>query len=458
LSALQNTNIVFVSLGITLWDSDDLKRHIQERPQRHNTFEVDASDSTEGQFSSLNVYGSLKASYMLDMIKVEGSGKYLEHKKTSTNQCQLTLAYKVTTKVQELSMEHLGQNNLKHKEQVEGTPATHVVTAVLYGAQAFFVFEQEASQSENDQDIQIEGKAKLFFIKVEASMKRKFKNIINAEKSVCTFYGDFKLEKTPRTFQDAMQVYQSLPSLLGPNGENVVPIKVWMLPLSSLNVAAPGFCVTFNQSNRWFLQLIQSVMDDFSKLEMRCRDLLAVTGSQFPQMRKKLEGFKEMCSTLKVEYQHFLKEKLILLRRGRQKEENTEESLQSRNEFPFNISNLGEWVNFTEQEISVLKLFAETGKNINILKSQIHLSEETGEKRSKTLKKQVCFIFTSLGEVDTYMQTFSNCLKVNRGERQQICERTKEPWFTSREAKKKMWTKAKLFHDFAEANKENKEM
>ncbi|GLD68601.1 uncharacterized protein AKAME5_001991400 [Lates japonicus] len=41
--------------GMTLWDFNDLKNNIQERPQNYNDFEIVASESIEDKSSALNV-------------------------------------------------------------------------------------------------------------------------------------------------------------------------------------------------------------------------------------------------------------------------------------------------------------------------------------------------------------------------------------------------------------------
>ncbi|KAG7999778.1 Neoverrucotoxin subunit beta, partial [Nibea albiflora] len=50
--------------GITLWDHDDLIKHVRERPQNSNDFEIVASESIEDKSKALNVHASLKASFL----------------------------------------------------------------------------------------------------------------------------------------------------------------------------------------------------------------------------------------------------------------------------------------------------------------------------------------------------------------------------------------------------------
>ncbi|CAK6984678.1 neoverrucotoxin subunit alpha-like, partial [Scomber scombrus] len=206
--------------GMTLWDKNDLEKEMRERPKPNTEFEIVASDSIEDKSSALKVEASLKASFLGGLVEVEGSAKYLNDHKTSKNQARVTLNYKTTTKFQELSMNHLGSGNVKHQYVFEKGIATHVVTGILYGAQAFFVFDREVSEKENHQDIQGNLKVMIkklpcFAIEGKGSLKMEDKDKANVEKFSCRFHGDFLLKKPPTSFQDAIQIYQSLPQLLG---------------------------------------------------------------------------------------------------------------------------------------------------------------------------------------------------------------------------------------------------
>lgn len=124
-------------------------------------------------------------------------------------------------------MNHLGRGDVKHPYVFDKGLATHVVTGTLYGDQALFQ-SLTVSVKEDHQDI--EGQASLTMGKKEEA---------NVEKLL----RDFCLPKTPASFQDAVQVYQSLPTLLGPSGEKPVPVKVWLLPLTGLDSSAAKLSV-----------------------------------------------------------------------------------------------------------------------------------------------------------------------------------------------------------------------
>uniref|UniRef100_A0A3P8QYR8 SNTX thioredoxin-like domain-containing protein n=1 Tax=Astatotilapia calliptera TaxID=8154 RepID=A0A3P8QYR8_ASTCA len=392
--------------GMTLWDRDDLIKDVGERPQAFNDFDIVASESISDKCSALNVDGSLKTSFLGGLVQVSGSAKYLKDTKSSRNQARVTLKYKATTKIQELSMNHLGRGNVKHPYVFDQGLATHVVTAILYGAQAFFVFDREVSEQENHQDVQ--GNLKVTIEKIpkcsvegEGSLKMEKKDKESVDEFFCRFYGDFCLPKPPTTFQGAVEVYQSLPELLG---DKAVPVKVWLLPLTCLDSSAAKLV---RQISTGLVQEAQRVLEDFSELEMRYNDVLRTsTAQKFPQIDKKLKSFKEMCSEFKLDFQQTLAKKLPSIRGGGEEEAELAEILKKRHSSPFSSKNLDEWMDCKEREVDTLMSFTRMMKNTKIISSQNDLYKE-----SLSAEHVVCFVFTSLGKDEPYLSALSRYLR-----------------------------------------------
>ncbi|XP_072219500.1 cytolytic toxin-alpha-like [Leuresthes tenuis] len=443
--------------GMTLWDSDTLTDHIGERMQSYNDFEIVSSESMADKTSALNVEASLKASFLSGLVDVEGSAKYLHDDKTSKNQARVTLKYEATTKFQELSMDHLGRGNMKYPYVFEQGIATHVVTGILYGARAFFVFDRDVSDDESHQDI--EGSLKVMINKIPSvgiegsgSVKLDDSDVKKVEKFSCKFHGDFLLGKTPTTFLDAVEVYQSLPRLLGENRENGVPMKVWLFPLTNLDSKAAKLV---RQISEGFVEEAQAVLEDLKEVDIRCSDALkASTTEQFPEIGKKLKRFKEMCGEFKVKFQRDLAEVLPSIRGGGEEEAALAEILEKRISSPFNNNSLSEWMDCKEREIYTVMSFTNKMKNTNIPPSQSDLYKEV-----LSVEHALCFVFTSVGSDEPYLSALSEYLKGTQPADPQdpnTRDVEKEQWYASKEVMDGMIHKVKLFSDFAEANKENK--
>ncbi|KAI4797510.1 hypothetical protein KUCAC02_025033 [Chaenocephalus aceratus] len=90
-------------------------------------------------------------------------------------------------------------------------------------------------------------------------------------------------------------------------------------------------------------------------------------------------------------------------------------------------------------------------KNTKIVPRENDLHEEIDE-----AEQAVCFVFTSLGRDEPYLSTLSNYLQQTPKPDDAQDPHPPDQWYNSRREMEAMRHKAKLFSDFAEANKENK--
>ncbi|CAG0885348.1 unnamed protein product [Darwinula stevensoni] len=146
------------------------------------------------------------------------SGKYLDDRKSTSKQARIVLQFKSKSCFKGLTMEQLGTDGIEHPEVFEKDIATHVVTGIEYGADAFFIFDREVSSNETVRDV--EGKLNAVFekikglpIKGEATATVKEKEKLETYQLRCKYYGDILLEKNPTTFEEGLQIFQELPVL-----------------------------------------------------------------------------------------------------------------------------------------------------------------------------------------------------------------------------------------------------
>ncbi|KAM4552691.1 cytolytic toxin-alpha-like [Odontesthes bonariensis] len=436
--------------SMTLWDRNDLANHVVTKPQGFNDFQIFSSESISQKSSALSIELSLKASFLFGLVKISGSAKYLQNSTKTRRQARVTLKYEGTTEFKELSMELLGQSNMKYPEAIKQGTATHVVTGILYGARAFFVFDCDVSEHESQREYEntfsgILKKISSSIIDSDGFLKIQDEDFKTVNKFSCKFHGDFSLKKPPTCFLDAVKVYQNLPRLLQ---ENAVPLKVWMVPLTSLDSSAAKLACQINAA---FVDDAQRVVEYFHELEVRCNDALRTSAQQFSQIDKKLKAFKKMCSELKLGFQQDIARKLPSVRGGEEDEAVLAEILQKRVSSPLSNANLKEWLNCTEREIDTVMFFTGLMKNTRKVSSPTGLCKQV-----LSVEHAVCFVFTSLGEDEPYLSALSKYLKGTTNQAPHAHYAATKQWYASETVQEDMRKKAKLFSDFAEANKENK--
>uniref|UniRef100_A0A4W5JVX7 Uncharacterized protein n=1 Tax=Hucho hucho TaxID=62062 RepID=A0A4W5JVX7_9TELE len=411
------------------------------------------SDSTADKYSVLNVNGSLKASCLAGLVKVEGSAKYLKDVKESQNQARVTLWYTTTRKNTQLSMNQLGQEHIKYKEVFREGIATHVVTGILYGANAFFVFDREVSSDEDRKDI--EGNFKVTLNSVpyvsiggKSALDTKNTSETKAEKFSCRFHGDVLLENNPVSFQDAMDTYKTLPQKVGEG----VPVQVNLLPLKELDPTATQMVCQISGSlvDQW-----QTALEDLSELEMRCNDAMrSKPVKYFKEIDAKVKTFKKLCFTEHLKTT--LADLLPSIRGGEKEERVLSDFLKKQQEFRFNSNILSECMDRIEREIDVVDRFLRmiTEDYSQTCSTKIVASKRGLDKEVLNSKCVVCFTFTSLGGEDPIL----SALDSPSSESTQALVPVKPDltrWYHSDNVFDDMDKQAGLFKDFAEANKED---
>ncbi|XP_065254589.1 stonustoxin subunit alpha-like [Emys orbicularis] len=449
--------------GITLWGLEQLLKDVNTKPQPWMNCEIIASDTIEEKANALNVTASLKASFLGGLVEVSGSAKYLKDTKKSKQQARVTLQYSATTKFEHLTMNHLGPENVSYRAVFDQGTATHVVTAVLYGAQAFFVFDREVSYSEDVREI--EGKLQIAIKKLplvsiegEGAVKMDDKEKLNAENFNCKFHGDFALENNPTNFQDAMKIYSTLPKRLGDNGEKAIPVKVWLYPLTKLDSRAAQLV---REISLTLISDAQTAMEELAELNIRCNDMVKnPIATSFPEIKVKIQQFRDLCKQHRQTFQKQLAGLLPLIRGGGKEEGALVDILSCKNQSPFNIQSLSEFLATKEKEMNYVNSYLKILSNVEVVSSQSELDEIVLDPELDFI---VSFTFTSLREEEPYLSDLKQWLQ------NQYIKETHDPasaisaaekpkskvWFEEKEIYKKARKSAKSLSHFVSVNKSN---
>ncbi|XP_073345293.1 stonustoxin subunit beta-like [Pagrus major] len=433
--------------GSTLWDETTLQNNTVRSSQHGSEFDITASDSIESKSSLMDIEGSLKASFLCGLVEVGASGKYLYDTKKFKNQSRVTCRYKATTHFNQLSMTQLGSLNTQQIDVIKKGTATHVVTGILYGANAFFVFDSEKLEASSVKNIQGHMEAvikKIPKFDVEGSIDAQLtdveKNLTN--KFSCKFYGDFILERNPTSFEDAVKTYAELPKLLGVNGEKSVPLKVWLTPLKNLETKAAEL---EREISVGLVGNVQDALEDLREIQMRCDDSLDDTVVQnFPQIKKILNKFQKCCNHCVSKLQKNMAKKLPSIREGEEDESSVEKLLDDRKESPFSHEKLNKWLDHKEREINVIRSCVEMMEGTKIVPNQSELDREV---LAAGVHDALCFVFTSLQSADPGLDEMEKYLDSLKGSTNEV------PWYYSDEVFTIMREKAKYFQDIAKSLK-----
>ena len=362
--------------GVTLWGSEALSKAVFTKPLETSDFEVITEDNLKEKTFRLDVDASLKLSILSGLVHVEGAAKFLNDRKSSQNQARVSLKYKSTTRFEQLTMDQLG--HFEYPDAFDKDIATHVVTGVVYGADAFFVFDQEVKEDEDIKKIHGSLKVKIgglpglkkLAIGGEGSVDINTGDKDEESKLQCKFYGDLILPKHPTTFTEAAEVCHDLPSLL--KGKSVTK-KVWLYPLGKLDSRAQRMVREISSK---LIDELHTLIESLHDVTMRSNGLIrSEVCSSFLGLKEGLETIVGLIGGYRADLQKNLAALLPKVRGGGADEVMLAEILKENSSSPFSRQSLSSWIGGKEKEIKILAGYMKSLKQLK----QVHLSFEPGE-------------------------------------------------------------------------------
>lgn len=443
--------------GITLWDQKTLDG---KKVQKHGSadFEIIASDTFEDKSSALDVNIGLKLSFLGGMVDVSGSGKYLDNRKSSNHMERVTLKYKCTTKTEIMTMEQLGKGKIEHPEVFDHGTATHVVTGITYGGNAFFVFEKELSSNSFDKNVsgnlhamvksipslKIDGKGDLDLSEDEKKESRKFS---------CRYFGDFIPRENPSTFEEAVRLYKEMPNIFAEKGKNSVPISARLYPLAKLDSKA---CRLVREISAVLVKETENYLEGLYELDVKCNDLLRSQAvNNFRGIEAEIQKFKSLLATYKLGLQKEVAQILPDIRGGNKEESELADILKERDFSPFRNEALSRWIATKESQVKILLQYTSSLQ-------QIKFASKPGDLQSEVMSpnhSQVLCFSILIPKSDSHLINMSKYLKEE--------DLTSDLDFTDENAKiplkiaeneSSMMEKARNFRDFFDNNKKNNDV
>ena len=331
--------------GLSLWNEDDIKNATVTRSHFSSRIEVYVTDSISERMKALGAEGNIKVSLLTGLAKTDGASKYVKHPPNQTDNARVVLHFKAVTKRKELVID-----KLKEKSSISNTDAaTHAVTAIEYGAEAFFIFDCEVAPTEKLEDLQQQ------LLKIVKSISLYGSNTkINytiEDRIQCTFFGDFRPTVNPTTFHDAAVVHNELEGMFSSMATNDVPVRVWLWPLSKLSEGVLAIKEVFISSETE--RGLQNFVSNTGKLQAES-EKIATSFLQFPQTQASIISFKEMVSEYNAKFMKKICSIIPLIRRGTVNENKVQQYFSENDASPFNFESLTEWLKQRQEEYTTL--------------------------------------------------------------------------------------------------------
>ena len=413
-----------------------LQQVTDQRPQSTCNFELISDDSLASKTFHLGMQANLKLSFFTGLVSTAGSAKYLNDCKSSNKlQARVTLKYSSTTRFEELAIEKLGAVCYP---KVRGK-ATHIVTGVLYGADAFFVFDQEVAPSENYQA-------------VHENMKKVIKSlpdtvtVTDMTKVQCTVYCDFQLPENPTSFQDAAKCLKELPRLAD-SSTSAVPKRVHLFPLNKLDSSAAKIAHEISPA---LVTETESFMEMFHELQMQCNGIMKMeVSSKFPAILRQLSRFQQTFTLYKCSMTKELAGLVTRVRGGETQEADMSKVFIIYEDSPFHSQRMLSWLSKKEREVTVLTSYLKSMKGIQFVASPNELDAIVSNFEYDFV---LCFSFLVTDEHDAYLQCLSDYLRAPQL-KQKFDDAMPQHWHEDRTVVRDMRSQARQFKDFAEANR-----
>jgi hypothetical protein len=271
------------------------------------------------------------------------------------------------------------------------------------------------------------------------------------ENLTCQFYGDFSLEGNPSTYEEAVQLYKKLPSLLGTSDERAVAKQIWLYPLYLLDKTAAKISrqISNNLVNK-SVELIESLY----RFKIKASDLEKNLANQImlKQIKQQLSTFGGRISEFEADVKKELMELLPKVRSGTAEEKELAVLLKRVDKSSFNKQKLEDWLQIKTQEVEIVKNFVSTLAEGNIIK----LSQSLTAARSNLNSKFVfCLAIHVIDKNDSFLDEMYRYLE-DSTYNQKHEEISIDHWFDQNDIFESTRQNIMLFIKFADANKDDK--
>ncbi|PAA54514.1 hypothetical protein BOX15_Mlig008863g2 [Macrostomum lignano] len=414
--------------GTKLWSQAATLDMTKSQVEVTRTISIEKECTFSDKAKLLKLSPDLKLGFLCGNTEVEGSGRYLNDSKTSLNSEEVTLAYRIVTRFDELHLEPSG--GVEFPQQLADTPATHVVTGIKFGANAFLVFEKErellgeASASEESLESMVSA-LKVAFNESDAPPKYSsdFDDSVY-DRVKCRYFGDFDVESPPTTLREAFGCVSSFSS-----DSAETPLVAYLTPLSTLGgkVVMLKRKITDEQLNEAG-DYLQRLNDSISAAGTQQRVLAS---SPWQTQRAELSEFVNMVEVIKTRYTEKLLKTLPDAREHNKGCDKITKLLTNfRDNSPFGPAQLLDWISNRERECIALQALAAQLSSVGIKL----IKDATDKQQFEKSAEQKLLVELNFPTISFYLKSLQRFL--NGESNYSTVERSRDTWHDTEEHEK----------------------
>ncbi len=169
-------------------------------------------DEVSSISSSWGISADLHAGVLSEAVQCGGSVRYLNDRGRFS--CRYSTALKVTMETETRQLDKPCESYCKRQNAADRR-ATHFVYKIQYGAEGLFLFSKDTERrktlSELGGGVSLKLQLPVGF-SVEAEKKKQSSD--HKDVFQCEFYGDFRLDALPRSYQEAQKLCKVIPGKL----------------------------------------------------------------------------------------------------------------------------------------------------------------------------------------------------------------------------------------------------
>ncbi|XP_035386110.1 uncharacterized protein LOC113589653 isoform X2 [Electrophorus electricus] len=383
-----------VCSDVFLWDESTLSSMKLSLSRPHTDVRILEGESLQERLQALDLNPFLRASVVSGLVEVAGAAAFLNHSTQSWLQDRVTLDYRNSTRLDMLN--HTLLHSGAPLSLTNQNTATHVVMAVLYGVQAFFVFDNKTESSEGNTVLRTTFK-KMIASSCETEL---ISCLTESEHACCSLYDtahyiDGNDVTSPMNFDTPLKLYSLLQKL---KDRTAVPLKVWLYPLKKLDPTLPHVVGDISGN---ILSKTENVLECSERSLRVCQKLIYSNislSTWAPALKDAFCQFSACLQQYRSEFQRALAFCIKAIREIGEGEESLRDLLQRHEQSCFSPENIRQWLQNREAEVRALNELRDN--DVTIVKSQKELKEVTQDSQTDSV---LCLILTSVGGKDPFL-------------------------------------------------------